>query len=121
MNRQLMQHMLSKLGHFTVIIAEDGRQAVDMIEAGERPDLILMDLQMPVMDGCEATVRIRAWEARQHLSPMPIIALTANAFVENRIESVKAGMNDFLAKPVLMPDLQLALERWLKMRYASGV
>ncbi len=121
MNRQLMQHMLSKLGHFTVIIAEDGRQAVDMIEAGERPDLILMDLQMPVMDGCEATVRIRAWEARQHLSPMPIIALTANAFVENRIESVKAGMNDFLAKPVLMPDLQLVLERWLKMRYASGV
>ncbi len=120
MNRQLMLHMLSKLGQFAVTIAEDGQQAVDMIEAGERPDLILMDLQMPVMDGCEAAVRIRAWEARQHLSPMPIIALTANAFVENRVESVKAGMNDFLAKPVLMPDLQLVLERWLKMRYAAG-
>ncbi len=113
MNRQLVEHMLSMLGDFEVTMAENGREALERVQAGTPPDLVLMDLQMPEMDGYEATRRIRAWEVSQGRVPTPILALTANAFAENREESLQAGMNDFMGKPIMLPLLREKLERWL--------
>ena len=78
--------------------------------AGQRYDLILMDMQMPVMDGLEATRRIRAeaaWRA------VPIVAMTANAFAEDRRRCIEAGMDDFITKPMLPETFYGLLLRWL--------
>jgi CheY-like chemotaxis protein len=77
------------------------------------PDLILMDLQMPVMDGYDATEKIRQWETTNQRSHLPIIALTANAFEEDRQHCLAVGMDDFLTKPIALEALKLALARWL--------
>ncbi|MCG2578417.1 ATP-binding protein [Dechloromonas sp. XY25] len=98
-NRKVVGAMLSKLG-FHSDMAHDGAEAVRRVTAGEAPDVLLMDCQMPIMDGFEATARIRRWEAEQGRSPLPIIALTAGAFAEDRERCVAAGMTDFLTKPV---------------------
>ena len=115
-NRAIMKALLSKLG-LSVILAEDGRQCVELIEGGERPDLVLMDCQMPVMDGYAATERLRQWES-ETLSGvhLPIVALTAEAFEEDRRRCLAAGMDDFLAKPVMVDDLKAMLKRWLPDR-----
>jgi len=75
------------------------------------PDLILMDVQMPVMDGLEATRCIRAQPA---YAALPILAMTANAFVENKDQCFAAGMDDFIAKPVIPEVLYESLLRWLE-------
>lgn len=91
-NYMLMTYVLKK--HFDYVRARNGQEAVDMVTT-EQPDLILMDIKMPIMDGLEATRRIKA----QH-PDLPIIALTANAFDSDRQLALDAGCNDFLAKPV---------------------
>jgi len=107
-NRYVIVRMLEKFG-LTVSFAENGQQAVDMVFAGERPDLVLMDIQMPVMDGFDATRVIRQREAAEGRSRLPIIALTADAFQDDRQQCLDAGMDDFLAKPVVLKVLRSIL------------
>ena len=107
-NRYVIVRMLEKFG-LTVSFAENGQQAVDMVFAGERPDLVLMDIQMPVMDGFDATRVIRQREAAEGRSRLPIIALTADAFEDDRQQCLDAGMDDFLAKPVVLKVLRSIL------------
>ncbi len=112
-NCMVIESILSRLGIRTTV-AHDGQQAVDIIMNGDHPDLVLMDIHMPVMDGYVATERIRQWEAANHLPPLPIIALTADAYEQDHQLCLNAGMDDYLTKPVLIDDLQMALVRWLK-------
>ena len=86
---------------FTVLVATDGEQGVNMA-AAERPDLILMDLRLPVLDGWEATKRIKAQPETRHI---PIIALTAHAMTGDREKALAAGCDDFDTKPVELPRL----------------
>ncbi|WP_374338839.1 response regulator [Leeia sp.] len=106
-NQRLVTLLLEKLG-YRVDVVDNGRKAVSAASMGNYP-LILMDCQMPELDGLEATRQIRA----QGLS-MPIIALTANAFESDRLDCLNAGMNDFLTKPVRAELLATTLDNWLQ-------
>jgi CheY-like chemotaxis protein len=96
-NIYMLHRRLVRAG-FTVVIARDGAQGVAAAGA-EHPDLILMDLGMPVVDGWEATRRIKAAPASKHI---PVIALTANAMTGDREKALAAGCDDFDTKPVEM-------------------
>jgi signal transduction histidine kinase/ActR/RegA family two-component response regulator len=108
-NRLLARRLLNKAGH-EVILAENGREALEAWEA-ERPDVILMDVQMPVMDGLEATQLIRSLEQDKQFNPTPIIALTANALERDRQQCLAAGMDDFLSKPFQIQALLDVVQR----------
>jgi signal transduction histidine kinase/CheY-like chemotaxis protein len=114
-NRMVIMAMLGDLGcsGLTVTVVEDGQQALDFITQGGVPDLVLMDVQMPVMGGLESTEKIRLWEADHGKPRTTIVALTANAFKEDRQKCLAAGMDDFLVKPIDMEKLQATLVRWL--------
>ena len=111
-NREVIEAMLNQLG-VTVDLASDGQQGLDAITGGDPADIILMDIHMPVMDGYTATERIRQWESENNLPRRPIIALTADAFEEDRQHCIAAGMDDFLSKPIMIDALQRVLNRWL--------
>jgi two-component system, cell cycle response regulator DivK len=100
MNRDMLSRRLVRNG-FEVIMAVDGEQGIAMAQS-ERPDLILMDMSLPVIDGWEATRRVRAGEAT---SAIPIIALTAHAMSGDREKAIEAGCNDYDTKPIEMPRL----------------
>jgi Signal transduction histidine kinase len=102
-NRMLAVRLLNKAGHH-VKVAENGQEALHAWEQ-TRPDVILMDVQMPIMDGLEATTRIRSQEQNQQLTHTPIIALTANAMNSDREQCLAAGMDNFLSKPFNVQDL----------------
>ena len=108
-NRLVVQAMLDQLG-MTVVLANDGAEALAAFEQ-HAVDLVLMDCQMPVMDGYEATRRIRASGHRR--AQVPVIALTAHAFAEDRQRCEAAGMNDYLPKPVTSEALARVLRRHL--------
>jgi CheY-like chemotaxis protein len=104
-NQRVASRMLQRLGYKADVV-ENGRLAVEAVER-EAYDVIFMDVQMPELDGLEATRRIRARPGR---TPW-IIALTAHALEEDRRQCLSAGMNDFLSKPVQLNELTAALER----------
>jgi CheY-like chemotaxis protein len=113
--------MLELLGCRTTVAA-DGREPVEAASAGSY-DLILMDCQMPVMDGYEATGIIRQWERMEGGSigrlRIPIIALTAHAMKGDRDECLQAGMDDFLTKPLDPDGLGQTLMRWMMIRHGQ--
>jgi CheY-like chemotaxis protein len=102
-NRLTVSHMLAKAGH-RVHEVENGAKAVAFL-AENHVDCVLMDIQMPRMDGVEATRRIRAGEAGEAARAVPVIALTAHAMKGDREEFLAAGMDGYLAKPVDMGEL----------------
>jgi len=114
-NRMVIMAMIDELGclGLTITVVEDGQQALDFITQGGAPDLVLMDVQMPVMGGLESTEKIRLWQADHGQPRVPIVALTANAYEEDKKQCLAAGMDDFLAKPLDMQKLQDTLVRWL--------
>jgi CheY-like chemotaxis protein len=111
-NQKLMARTLAKLG-YAHQICEDGEDAMRVYrERASQILCVLMDCQMPKMDGYEASVRIRELEHRLHLSRVPIVAVTANAMAQDREKCLQAGMDDHLPKPVRSSDLEAALVRW---------
>src|ERR1017187_10821547 len=100
MNRDMLSRRLERKGH-QIVIAVDGQQAIDFA-AAEKPDLILMDMSLPVMDGWEATRRLKAGAETKQI---PIIALTAHAMPEDERKSREAGCNDYDTKPIELPRL----------------
>jgi CheY-like chemotaxis protein/HPt (histidine-containing phosphotransfer) domain-containing protein len=107
-NRTLATRLLEKHGH-TVVVVENGRQAMEALER-EAIDLVLMDVQMPEMDGLEATAAIREKEKKTG-SHVPIIALTAHAMKGDREKCLAAGTDDYLTKPIRTADLFAAIDR----------
>jgi signal transduction histidine kinase/DNA-binding response OmpR family regulator len=117
-NQRVAQRMLQKLGH-TVVVANNGREAVDALEAA-RFDAVLMDMQMPEMDGLQATGAIRTREMTQTLERVPIIALTANAMKGDREKCLMAGMDAYLSKPIKSAELKDALDTYARAAAASA-
>jgi PAS domain S-box-containing protein len=109
-NLQVACTILEKRGH-TVVTATNGREALSMLRLMP-VDMVLMDCQMPIMDGFEATRRIRAGEAGQTNALIPIIAMTAHAFVQDKERSLLAGMDAYLTKPVQVNTLLHTLDLW---------
>lgn len=100
-NRRILVYRLKRMGEFEIVEASNGEEAVTMV-GRELPDLIFMDLKMPVMDGWEATRRIRLLpEGRR----VPIIALTAQAMVGDEQKALAAGCDDYVAKPIVDPNV----------------
>jgi signal transduction histidine kinase/DNA-binding NarL/FixJ family response regulator len=114
-NQRVLSRMLRKLGH-TFAIAGSGEEALRRLEA-EGYDLVFMDMRMPGMDGLETTRELRRREGQERHTI--VVAVTANAFSEDRERCLEAGMDDFLAKPVRLEELQAMLLRWLP--WASSV
>jgi signal transduction histidine kinase/HPt (histidine-containing phosphotransfer) domain-containing protein len=109
MNQILAARILERAGHRTVV-AENGRDAIAILGRQEF-DLVLMDVMMPVMDGLEATTRIRAGKPRVLNPDIPIIAMTAQAMKEDRERCLAAGMNDYVAKPIRLDEFFRAISR----------
>lgn len=119
-NQQVAREILGEAG-MLVTVADNGQQAVELLR--QSPDMapfamILMDLQMPVMDGYEATRRVRASDARW-AQDIPIIAMTAHSWANEAQSCLKAGMNDHVGKPIDVDDMFDTLRRWLPVRVVS--
>jgi len=110
-NVNLIEAYLQNCG-YELTVAENGRIAVQKMISG-KPQLVLMDIQMPVMDGLEATRAIRQWEAETNSSPTPILALTAHATTEAIRSSLEAGCTEHLTKPIKKSTLLDAVSRHL--------
>jgi CheY-like chemotaxis protein len=111
-NVYMLKMRLDLAGSYEVLVAEDGRQGIAMAQA-ERPDLILMDLELPVVDGWEATRRLKADPATRTI---PIIALSAHALAGARERALAAGCDDFDTKPVVFDRLLEKITRLLDER-----
>jgi two-component system sensor histidine kinase/response regulator len=109
-NQKLMVHLLAKMG-ITTRIANNGFEALDRLREAEA-DIVLMDCQMPGLDGYAASQRIRAGEAGEGAKSIPIIALTANALASDRDKCLRAGMSEYMTKPIDPKLLRLMLEKY---------
>jgi CheY-like chemotaxis protein len=108
MNRDMLSRRLERRG-YEVVIAVDGQQGVDLAQSAA-PDLILMDMSLPVIDGWEATRQLKAMDA---VKAVPIIALTAHAMSGDREKALEAGCNDYDTKPIELPRLLGKIEALL--------
>jgi two-component system, cell cycle response regulator DivK len=115
MNRDMLSRRLIRRG-YEVVFAVDGQQGVDMARS-EKPDIILMDMSLPVMDGWEATRRVKSDEASRSV---PVIGLTAHAMSGDREKAIEAGCDDYDTKPVELDRLIEKIERLLSTHKASG-
>jgi two-component system, cell cycle response regulator DivK len=111
MNRDMLSRRLQRRG-YEVVLAVDGQEGVALAQA-EAPDLILMDMSLPVMDGWEAT---RQLKAASETMAIPVIALTAHAMSGDREKAMKAGCDDYDAKPIDLPRLLAKIEALLRRR-----
>ena len=109
LNRDMLSRRLARKG-YEVVLAEDGAKGV-AAAAAERPDLVLMDMSLPVLDGWEATRRLKA---APETRPIPVIALTAHAMSSDREKALEAGCDDYDTKPVELPRLLEKIERLLR-------
>ena len=107
-NQEVIREILEGFG-VKVTVADNGAQAVEMVRHGDY-GLVFMDMQMPVLDGLDATREIRKLPGR---SALPIVAMTANAMIEDRARCLAAGMNDHLSKPVEPDELLAKLREWV--------
>ncbi len=117
-NQMVVQAMLGRWG-LNVVIADNGVRALEKLES-EAFDLVIMDIQMPVMDGYETTRRLRALERERGRPRVPVMALTANAMPQDREACEAAGMDDFIPKPFRVDVLQEVLGRWLARPIGSA-
>lgn len=108
MNRDMLSRRLERRG-YDVVIAVDGESGIDLARSTV-PDLILMDMSLPVIDGWEATRRLKADEIVRHI---PVIALTAHAMADDREKALDAGCNDYDTKPIELPRLLSKIEALL--------
>jgi two-component system, cell cycle response regulator DivK len=108
MNRDMLSRRLIRRG-FQVVFAMDGQQGIDLARS-ERPDIILMDMSLPVIDGWEATRRVKADDATR---TVPVIGLTAHAMAGDREKAIEAGCDDYNTKPVELDRLIGKIERLL--------
>ena len=115
-NQMLATTMLENLGH-TVRIVVNGAEAVEAIK-NEGFDLVLMDIQMPIMNGVEAAIAIRQLDGEH--GNIPIIAITANAMHGDREHYLSVGMDDYLAKPIILTDLAEKVLKWGHRFSVSG-
>lgn len=107
-NQKVAMINLKKLGH-EVEIAVNGQMAVDMYKSGSY-DVILMDIQMPILDGLEATLQIRKIEENEGLDRIRIVAITANALNEDKEKCFEAGMDEYITKPIKSDELKSVLD-----------
>ena len=108
MHRDLLSNRLESEGH-RVVVCADGAEGVRLAR-DEKPDLILMDMNLPVLDGWEAT---RAIKSNAETVSIPVIAITARAMADDRAEAIEAGCDDYQTKPVDLPRLLSVIERFL--------
>ncbi|MEH8016455.1 ATP-binding protein [Rheinheimera muenzenbergensis] len=116
-NLELLQLLLQRGGH-SVVAVSDGQQAVAAVQQ-QHFDLVLMDIQMPVMDGLQACRLIRQWEAQQRREPLPVIALTASVLDEDKVAAKEAGMQGFASKPIDYAQLSAEIARVLQLDIAD--
>jgi two-component system sensor histidine kinase/response regulator len=109
-NRIVASRYFSELGLDAEIVV-NGREAADRVISGARYDLVLLDCQMPILDGYDASRVIREWEEKVGARQVPIVAITAHALPRERARAMEAGMNDYLTKPLTLDTLRAALER----------
>ncbi len=117
-NWKLVDRLLEKRGH-EAVNAADGSSALRKLES-DHYDLVLMDCQMPVLDGYETTRELRRREAAEQRSRVPVVAMTASAMEGDRERCIAAGMDDYLAKPITSERLDELLDRWLPERVTGG-
>lgn len=110
LSQKVVRGMMQKLGINHTIVS-NGREAVQAVMK-DQYDIVLMDCDMPFVDGYAATQEIRRWEKQEHRQPMPILALTAHILEEQKQKALNSGMNEHLSKPIELGDLQNALLRW---------
>jgi CheY-like chemotaxis protein len=113
-NVYVVKHRLGRLG-YTIVVASDGEQGVVLAKA-EQPDLILMDLSLPGVDGWEATRRIKADESTRHI---PVLALSAHAMTQDRAQALAAGCDDYDTKPIDLPRLRAKIDALMSRTRAT--